>query len=104
MRVPEQGGCLDRISLESRSTLPYYRNYSLLGGTTVTRAVVVIHGINRNAQDYFHSINRAATNVGVTDNTMIVAPHFQIEEDERKTATHTGRTQAGTRGKTAAAR
>ena len=84
MRVPEQGGCLDRISLGSRSTLPYYRNYSLSGGTAITRAVVVIHGINRNAQDYFYSINRAATNVGVTDNTMIVAPYFQVEEDKRE--------------------
>jgi pimeloyl-ACP methyl ester carboxylesterase len=76
--------CLDRIPLESRSTLPYYCNYSLSSSAPVTRAVVVVHGINRNAQDYFGSIERAAADLGVTKDTIIVAPHFQIEKDERE--------------------
>ncbi len=82
-RLPDQVGCPDRISLESRWMLPYYGNYSLSSSAEVTRAVVVIHGINRNAQDYFGSIHRAAADVGVTETTIIVAPHFQIEKDER---------------------
>jgi hypothetical protein len=64
--------------------LPYNGNCSLSRGAAVTRAVVVVHGINRNAHDYFGSIDRAAANVGVTENTIIVAPRFQIEEDERE--------------------
>ena len=44
--------------------------------------MVVVHGINRNAQDYFGSIDRAAAHAGVTENTIIVAPRFQIERDE----------------------
>jgi pimeloyl-ACP methyl ester carboxylesterase len=64
--------------------LPYYGNYSMLRGAAVTRAVIVVHGINRNAQDYFRSIDRAAAHAGVTENTIIVAPRFQIETDERE--------------------
>jgi pimeloyl-ACP methyl ester carboxylesterase len=83
-RGRRQAVCPDRISLDSRSTLPYYGNYSLLHGAAVTRAVVVVHGINRNAQDYFGSIYRAAVDVGIIENTIIVAPRFQIEKDERE--------------------
>jgi pimeloyl-ACP methyl ester carboxylesterase len=64
--------------------LPYYGNYSLSRGAAVTRAIVVVHGINRNAQDYFGSIERAATNIGVAETTIIIAPRFQIEQDERE--------------------
>jgi predicted esterase len=64
--------------------LPYYGNYSLSRGAAVTRAIVVVHGINRNAQDYLGSIERAATNIGVAETTIIVAPRFQIEKDERE--------------------
>jgi pimeloyl-ACP methyl ester carboxylesterase len=71
------------ISLESRSTVPYFCNYTLAAGAVSTRALVVMHGINRNADDYFRSIGRAATSVGAND-AVIVAPHFLIEEDERR--------------------
>jgi pimeloyl-ACP methyl ester carboxylesterase len=74
----------DRVALESKSTLPYYGNYSLSRGAAVTQAVVVVHGINRNAQDYFGSIERTAANFGVTETTILVAPRFQIEKDERE--------------------
>lgn len=82
-RFTEEFNFPDRFPLESRSTLPYYGNYSLVSGATVKQAVVVVHGINRNAEDYFRSIDRAAADLGVTENTIIVAPHFQIEQDER---------------------
>jgi pimeloyl-ACP methyl ester carboxylesterase len=83
-RIPGEVCLLDRLFLESRAAVPYYGTYSLSSSAAVTRAVVVVHGINRNAQDYFRSIARAAADVGGTENTIIVAPHFQIEKDERE--------------------
>jgi pimeloyl-ACP methyl ester carboxylesterase len=71
---------LDRIVLQPQSTLPYYHNYSP-GDDPPTLAVVVVHGINRNAHDYFRSIVRAAVDLGVIAQTLIIAPHFQIEHD-----------------------
>jgi hypothetical protein len=83
-RLPSQVHRFDRISLESGVTLPCYGNFSLSSGAAVTRAVVVVHDINRNAQDYFESIDRAAADIGVAENTIIVAPCFQIEKDGRE--------------------
>lgn len=77
-------GHLDRIILRSGWTLPYYHNNSS-GNAPATLAVVVVHGIDRNAHDYFRSIIRAATDLGVITRTLIVAPHFQIEQDTRET-------------------
>ena len=76
-------GRLDRIVLQSRSMLPYYRNCSA-GTGAVTLAVVVVHGIKRNAHDYFRSLMRAAVDLDVVPRTLIIAPHFQIEHDPRK--------------------
>lgn len=73
---------LDRIVLQSQSTLPYYHNYSP-SSVPATLAVVVVHGINRNAHDYFRSIVRAAADLGVIAQTLVIAPHFQIEHDTR---------------------
>jgi hypothetical protein len=63
--------------------LPYYHNYSA-GTGAVTLAVVVVHGIKRNAYDYFRSIMRAAVDLDVVRQTLIIAPRFQIEHDTRK--------------------
>jgi hypothetical protein len=54
------------------------------GTPTPLTSPFVAHGINRNAQNYFGSIERAATNIGVAETTIIVAPRFQIEKDERE--------------------
>lgn len=74
---------LDRIVLRSQATLPYYHNQSP-GNAPATLAVVVVHGINRNAHDYFRSIVGAAVDLGVITQTLIIAPHFQIEQDKRE--------------------
>jgi pimeloyl-ACP methyl ester carboxylesterase len=79
---PDEGGVLDRISVESGATLPYYRNYSLSKTAAVMQAVVVVHGTDRNVQDYFDSIARAAADLCVADHTIIIAPYFQIGDDE----------------------
>jgi hypothetical protein len=62
--------------------LPYYRNLQLgEDHSWITRAVVVIHGIGRNAQGYSSCIEKAADSLGVDDHTIVIAPHFLTEED-----------------------
>ncbi|MBU0742032.1 cadherin-like domain-containing protein [bacterium] len=58
--------------------VPYDANHSLYDiPDTVTRAVVVVHGTNRNANDYYNTILIAATNAGnAQGHTLIVAPQF----------------------------
>ncbi|MFQ5825014.1 MAG: FlgD immunoglobulin-like domain containing protein [bacterium] len=62
---------------------PYYSNYSLGDNNNdVNRAVVVIHGTNRNADDYYERILNPAKNAnGADKTTIIIAPQFLIEID-----------------------
>ncbi len=48
----------------------------------VTRAVVIFHGIKRNAVGYFRSANEAVQSAGNAGRgTIVIAPQFLIEED-----------------------
>lgn len=72
------------LDIETNSMkVPYYSNY-LIDETNedVKSAVIVIHGTNRNADDYFETLTTAAAmRPGKTDSTIIIAPQFLIEED-----------------------
>jgi predicted outer membrane repeat protein len=62
--------------------IPYYRSLALGGAyTNITRAVVVIHGIGRNAHGYYDAVVTAAEDADADDHTIIVVPQFLIEND-----------------------
>jgi len=63
--------------------LPYYRNFSLgANASSVHHAVIVIHGTNRDADNYYDSMIDAAFK-GRSLNTahLIMAPQFLVESD-----------------------
>ena len=47
----------------------------------INKAVIVIHGQNRNADDYYNSIYNIASNAGIASETIIIAPQFLITLD-----------------------
>ncbi|MEN0108983.1 MAG: hypothetical protein AAGC84_21520 [Pseudomonas sp.] len=48
----------------------------------VTRAVILLHGIKRNASDYFENGTALLTNAGLgADTTLLLAPHFLTDAD-----------------------
>jgi predicted esterase len=54
-----------------------YRTHALDSrDTRITRALIVIHGQGRNADDYFRTGVAAAFLAGALDNTVIIAPRF----------------------------
>jgi pimeloyl-ACP methyl ester carboxylesterase len=54
-----------------------YRTYPLEAkNAAITRALVVIHGLGRNAESYYRSALAAALLAGALGDTLIVAPHF----------------------------
>ena len=54
-----------------------YRNYPLHEkNENITRAVVFVHGINRDADNHFRTMLAAAFLAGALNNTVIVAPRF----------------------------
>jgi hypothetical protein len=62
--------------------LPYCANKSLSTvNTAVTRAVIVINGTGRNADEYAQYVYDAAATSGVTASTLVIAPQFLADED-----------------------
>lgn len=63
--------------------VPYYANRLIdEGSPDVTRAIVILHGTLRNADDYYLDGIEAGQDVpGALDQTIVVAPQFLIEPD-----------------------
>lgn len=78
--------CAQRLSLGAGAFLPYYATHPLDEGaagqsTPATRAVVVVHGNSRNADDYFERVVAAAELAGRLQSSVVVAPRFQTSDD-----------------------
>lgn len=77
------GLCMNllEIKVEDRSyKLPYCSNVKLSNINYLKSAIIVIHGTNRNADDYYKYI-KASVGKGHDDSTVIIAPHFPTESD-----------------------
>ncbi len=48
----------------------------------MVRAVIVVHGADRNPDAYFERMVEAVRLSGLTPNTLVIAPHFQTEDDD----------------------
>lgn len=63
--------------------IPFYTNYDLFqSNDNIEKATIVIHGINRNADEYFDNMEIAAKSIpDLTEKMLIVAPQFLTETD-----------------------
>lgn len=90
MTEPEPAGpctsadarCSERVLVEPGVYVPVFTTYSLATGSEAPElAVVVVHGTNRNADDYFASMVAAAGDAQALPGTLIVSPRFQTSSD-----------------------
>ena len=73
---------MERVSIGAGRRIPVYRTHSLAAGDGgVTRAVLVVHGIDRDADAYFNTMIVALRTAGVLDSVIVVSPHFQTLDD-----------------------
>lgn len=84
-RVPCTAGvarCAARVELAPGRFVPSYQSFSLAqGDSLVTEAVVVVHGTDRNADEYFSTMAEAAALAGRLSSAIIIAPRFQTIDD-----------------------
>ena len=67
--------CAERIVIERDLYLPVFSTHSLTEGDgEVTRGLIVVHGTNRNADDYFQRAFAAAGLAGEPQSTVVIAP------------------------------
>ena len=70
------------IQNNNEINLPFFSNQSLDAlNDSVQKAVIVIHGANRNADDYYNSIYNNASDLDILSETIIIAPQFLITAD-----------------------
>ena len=63
-------------------SVKYWNNYSIdIPNSNLQQAVIVIHGMNRNADDYYSYIEQAAKTENIFDQTLILAPQFKAIDD-----------------------
>ena len=63
-------------------SLPLFSNHAIYTSPDdITRAVIVIHGQNRNADDYYNSIYSAASSTEELTETLVIAPQFLTTTD-----------------------
>ena len=74
--------CAARIEIAPGRFVPSFQSFSLAqGDSLVTEAVVVVHGTERNADEYFTTMAEAAALSGRLQSTVIIAPRFQTVDD-----------------------
>ena len=83
-QVANVGSAKFKIDLSGNTLkIPIYSTHDLYAGNSdLQSAVIVIHGTNRNADDYFENMQIAANSVAdLSANTLIIAPQFLTESD-----------------------
>ena len=74
--------CAERVVIGSGEYLPVFSTHSLsTGDEAVWRGLIVVHGNNRDPDNYFISGIAAVTNGGAAGTIAVVAPHFQTVDD-----------------------
>ena len=65
-------------------TLSYYSNYSLentQNAEDLEYALIVIHGINRNNNEYFNWVSSALQKTSREESTLLIAPQFKVNDE-----------------------
>ena len=71
-----------RFEVSSGKTVPIFSNVTLTqSDANKTRAILIIHGTDRNAKEYYDTIKKIVDDANKSTSTIVVAPHFQQTGD-----------------------
>ena len=75
--------CLNTLILGSDSewTFDYYSSFPLDSIWNVIGAIIVIHGFNRNADEYFENMLSVVQSLDLEDRIIVIAPDFSTQDD-----------------------
>jgi len=79
--------CLDEIKVDDSSNLlfKFYASYPVSDANiqlgAIENVVVLIHGVNRNANEYFNEMSSVLQNEGIEQTTLLIAPWFNDAEN-----------------------
>ncbi len=77
--------CTEALHLADDKRFELYSNYPIYQENAsweeLTSAVIVIHGANRNSDDYFNWMTTSLENLSLDDKTVLIAPSFRIQSE-----------------------
>lgn len=82
--------CLRQLEItvnNSSYTLSYFSNYPLASDVNlenISNAIFVIHGANRNNDDYFNWMTKTFEGLSLSKSTILIAPQFKAEDEITK--------------------
>ena len=85
--------CIEKLEISlSGSTLAFdfYSNYDFISDTDfvwedITNVIFSVHGLQRNADEYFTYMSKSIKSIGTEKNTVIIAPFFKDEQSAENT-------------------
>lgn len=62
--------------------IPFYSSQDIFtADLDIARAIIVLHGTNREAGDHFNNMEAVVNNASMSDGTLIISPQFLTEDD-----------------------
>ena len=87
--VAQESDHRGRITLSTGKKITYYRNFRLSRrNSDIEVAVIVVHGIQRNADEYYDWVRTTADSTSQLQRTMILAPRFPKPSRHRRPDEH----------------
>ena len=73
--------CRDVLALSTGGSIPYYRSLPLIHNNLVVRAVLIVHGNQRDADRYYDRAVAAATAANEMRGLVLLAPNFLTRKE-----------------------
>ena len=80
--------CRSSLKLSTGGSIPYYRSLPLVRNDLIHRAVLVVHGTQRDAGRYFDSTVASAIAAHRFQDVLVLAPNFRTLEDHPAPGEH----------------
>ncbi len=80
--------CRDELILSTGGSIPYYRSLPLVRNNSVLRAVLVVHGNQRDADRYYDRAVAAAASESAFRGLVLLAPNFRTLQDHPASSEH----------------
>ena len=80
--------CRSSLKLSTGGSIPYYRSLPLVRNDLIHRAVLVVHGNQRNADRYYDSTVASAIAAQRFRDVLVLAPNFRTLEDRPAPGEH----------------
>lgn len=84
--VSPDNNCLQKLQVPNNSgeffNLEMYSNYDFIDDTqfvysSINQIIIVVHGLQRNANDYFSYMTSTIQSLGMEENTLLISPYFK---------------------------